>query len=252
MDTSRSLWTVSVRQPGRLADRVPSDVRYGIEAMKVVGDLDGTDLLLLRGMAGRDPHGEETSGRLRFLDLSEARLRAGGMAFYGEVLLRQERDDKLGDYTFYGCGALETLYLPDSCLEVGDSACCSCGRLSVLRLGTRVERLGDDAFGNCRRLSSVEFPASLVAVGDYAFSRCVSLSVVSLPGCVSEIGCGAFYAVSADMYVGAERPPRLLCPKGEPGTFEGVRSIHVPAGCAARYRLAEGWSVYAGIITGER
>ena len=83
--------------------------------MKVSGDLDGTDLLLLRDMAGRDMHGGETAGRLRHLDLSEARLRRGGAVACGNVLLRQERDDKLGDYAFYGCGALETLCLPDTC-----------------------------------------------------------------------------------------------------------------------------------------
>lgn len=72
MDAVQSLWTVAVRRAGDLACQVPAAARYEIEAMKVSGDLDGTDLLLLRDMAGRDMYGGETAGRLRHLDLSEA------------------------------------------------------------------------------------------------------------------------------------------------------------------------------------
>lgn len=89
MDAIQSLWTVAVRRPGGLACQVPAAARYEIEAMKVSGDLDGTDLLLLRDMAGRDMHGGETAGRLRHLDLSEARLRRGGAVACGNVLLMQ-------------------------------------------------------------------------------------------------------------------------------------------------------------------
>ena len=235
-----------------MACQVPAGARYEIEAMKVSGDLDGTDLLLLRDLAGRDMHGGETAGRLRHLDLSEARLRRGGAVACGNVLLRQERDDKLGDYAFYGCGELETLCLPDTCVEVGESACCSCRVLSVLELGRKTERVGDDAFGGCALLSSVELPASLVSLGNYAFARCASLSAVSVPGRVDEIGFGAFCNVPADVRVEAECPPRLWCSDGELGAFDGVRSIRVPAGCVGRYLEAEGWKDYAGLITGER
>ena len=220
--------------------------------MKVSGDLDGTDLLLLRDMVGREMHGGETAGRWRHLDLSEARLRRGGAVACGNVLLRQERDDKLGDYAFYGCGALETLCLPDTCVEVGESACCSCRVLSVLELGRKTGRVGDDAFGGCALLSSVELPASLVSLGNYAFARCASLSAVSVPGRVDEIGFGAFCNVPADVRVEAECPPRLWRSDGELGAFDGVRSIRVPAGCVGRYLEAEGWKDYAGLITGER
>lgn len=75
--------TVTLLQAGTLPDQISDAEKYQITDLKVVGDINGTDLRLIRDMAGRDANGDETAGKLAILDMSEANIVEGG----GGILL---------------------------------------------------------------------------------------------------------------------------------------------------------------------
>ena len=70
--------TVNVEAPGTLASYIAEDTRLDITALTVKGSINGTDLGLIRTMAGNGTDGYATEGKLESLDLSGARLVRGG------------------------------------------------------------------------------------------------------------------------------------------------------------------------------
>ena len=63
--------TVNVETAGTLSEQIGSD-KYTITSLKITGNLNGTDFILLRDMAGIDLDNVPTEGKLATLDLSEA------------------------------------------------------------------------------------------------------------------------------------------------------------------------------------
>ena len=136
IDIEKSI-TVNVETPGTLSSLISEDGKYVIEELTVSGNLNGTDLGLIREMAGCDVQGKLTIGSLRKLDMSEARIVAGGenyldasevytsyrtgTTFGGQVRCSSE-DDKLGDYLFIGCEKLEEVTLPKNITAIGVQA----------------------------------------------------------------------------------------------------------------------------------
>lgn len=64
---------------GTLASYISDSTMYKITSLKVSGEINGTDIWLLRQMAGRDEKGNSTRGVLAYLDLSDAKIVAGGV-----------------------------------------------------------------------------------------------------------------------------------------------------------------------------
>ena len=77
-DLTTNQITVTLLTAGTLPDQISDTEKYQITNLKVVGDINGTDLRLIREMAGRDGDGNETVGKLAILDLSEANIVRGG------------------------------------------------------------------------------------------------------------------------------------------------------------------------------
>lgn len=73
--------TVKVLQPGMLSTIV-GEQKNTITNLQVSGKINGSDIAFLRAMAGADKKGNPTDGNLQILDLSEARIVAGGDAYY--------------------------------------------------------------------------------------------------------------------------------------------------------------------------
>ena len=80
------------------------------------------DLKFIREMAGCGFNWKKTDGKLSILDLSEAKIVAGGDAYvqYGENYYTS--NDKLGDYAFEVCSGLTSLTLPSSVTSIGNDA----------------------------------------------------------------------------------------------------------------------------------
>ena len=74
--------TIKLDSAGTLPKRIGSTKKYLITNLKIIGEINGTDLRMIRDMAGRRDlqynKGNTTSGKLSKLDLSEAKIVKGG------------------------------------------------------------------------------------------------------------------------------------------------------------------------------
>jgi len=142
----------------------------------------------------------------------------------------------IGGKAFQDCDALTSVSLP-AATSIGDDAFGGCDRLTSISLPAATS-IGDDAFGGCQALTRVNMPAA-TSIGPYVFYDCGTLTSVNMPA-AKYIGFMAFDGCKslADIYVGAE-PARCVA------SFDHVTyataTLHVPIGCASKYKAADGW-----------
>ena len=70
--------TIELEKAGTLPDRIASSRKYKITNLKIIGEINGSDLSMIREMAGSNPTGRPTDGKLSTIDLSEAKIVEGG------------------------------------------------------------------------------------------------------------------------------------------------------------------------------
>ena len=70
--------TIQLEEAGTLPDKIASSQKYKITNLKIIGEINGTDLKMIREMAG------STDGKLSVLDLSEAKIVEGGGCYYND------------------------------------------------------------------------------------------------------------------------------------------------------------------------
>ena len=172
--------TIKLDKAGTLPDRIASSKKYKITNLKIVGEINGTDLKFIREMAGCDFNGKETDGKLSILDLSDAKIVEGGSAYYSD---RDDgfictSNDKLGDYVFNGCSGLTSLTLPSSVTEIGEGAFLNCRGLTNFTIPSGVTSIGHGAFFCCYGLISLTIPFSVTAIGSRAFNDCSGLTSI--------------------------------------------------------------------------
>lgn len=98
----------------------------------------------------------------------------------------------IGNRAFYGCSALEELFLPDTYTAIEDYAFHSCAKLKSVEMSSKVTSIGAYAFANCSSLASIEIPNGVEIINEAAFYKCASLAEITLPSSVNEIGLHAF------------------------------------------------------------
>ena len=141
--------TIKLDKAGTLPDRISESKKYLITNLKIVGEVNGTDLRLIREMAGCDYDRKETDGKLSILDLSEAKIVAGGDAYTSYIYNMYTSNDKLGDYAFYGCSGLTSLTLPSGVTSIGYRAFEGCSGLTSLTIPSGVTEIGGCTFYGC-------------------------------------------------------------------------------------------------------
>ena len=212
--------TIKLEEAGTLPNKIASSEMYKITNLKIIGEINGTDWNMIREMAGRNYQESSTEGNLSVLDLSEAKIVAGGDYYYYDNLFNNKvytSNDEIGEYAFAYCSGLTSLTLP-----VG------------------ITSIGEFAFSGCSGLTSLTLPAGITSIGEYAFSRCSGLTSLTLPAGITSIGEFAFSYCSGltSIYVYAEKVPRI----GH-YAFEGCASrkctLYVPKGTYDNYRLSE-------------
>ena len=114
--------TINLEKAGTLPDRIASSKKYKITNLKIIGEINGTDLKMIRVMAGRNSIGGDTDGELSVLDLSEAKIVKGGDCYYTEYKDYYTSNDVIGSYAFKGCSGLRSLTLPAGITEIGEDA----------------------------------------------------------------------------------------------------------------------------------
>ena len=185
--------TIKLEEAGTLASRIADTKKYKITNLKIMGEINGTDLSFIRKMAGRDNTGWGTEGKLTTLDLSEAKIVKGGLNYYYyNNCFFHTSDDVIGDYAFSGCSRLTSLTIPSSVTEIGKSAFNGCSGLTSLTLPSSVTRISESAFEGCSGLTSHTIPSSVTSIGRSAFKGCSGLTSLTIPSSVTSIGKSAF------------------------------------------------------------
>ena len=174
--------TIKLDKAGTLADKIGKNKKYKITNLKIVGEINGSDLKFVRDMAGGSFRDEGIVGKLSVLDLSEAKIIKGGSFYYspnGSYDEYYTTDDAIGSYAFYECSELKSLKLPSGVTEIGSCAFKYCSRLTSLSLPSGVTEIGSCAFEDCIGLTSLTLPSSVTEIGSFAFEGCTGLKDVS-------------------------------------------------------------------------
>ena len=202
---------LTLDEAGTLPDRIGENQKYLITNLKIVGKINGTDLKFIREMAGRDFNKERTDGKLSILDLSDAKIVAGGSAYVRLSDNQYTSYDKLGNYAFSGCSGLTSLTIPSGVTSIGDEAFSGCSGLTSLTLPSCVTSIGDFAFKGCSGLTSLTIPSGVTSIGDWAFEGCSGLTSLTIPSGVTSIGDRAFEGCSGltSIYAYTKKIPEL-------------------------------------------
>ena len=191
--------TIKLEEAGTLPSKIGDTKKYKITNLKIMGEINGTDLRFIREMAGCDYKGMGTEGKLVTLDLSEAKIVEGGDFYYGyydyydhNSYYYTTSDDVIGDYAFSGCSSLTSLTLPSSVTLIGGHAFEKCSGLTSLTLPSSVTSIGEFAFRYCSGLTSLTIPSGVTTIDYYAFADCRGLTSLTLPSSVTSIGDYAF------------------------------------------------------------
>ena len=247
--------TINLDKAGTLPDRIASSKKYKITNLKLVGEINGTDWNMIREMAGRNYQESSTEGNLSVLDLSEAKIVAGGDYYYYDNLFNNKvytSNDEIGEYAFAYCSGLTSLTLPVGITSIGEFAFSGCSGLTSLTLPAGITSIGEYAFYGCSGLTSLNLPAGITEIGESTFSDCSGLTSLTLPDGITSIGSRAFYGCSGltsltlpagitsigdDTFYGCSGLTSLTLPAGITSIGEyafsgcsGLTSLNLPAG----------------------
>ena len=247
--------TIKLDKAGTLPDRIASSKKYKITNLKIIGEINGTDWNMIREMAGRNYQESSTEGNLSVLDLSEAKIVAGGDYYYDDNLFNNKvytSNDEIGEYAFAYCSGLTSLTLPVGITSIGEFAFSGCSGLTSLTLPAGITSIGEYAFYGCSGLTSLNLPAGITEIGESTFSNCSGLTSLTLPDGITSIGISEFYGCSGltsltlpagitsigdDTFYGCSGLTSLTLPAGITSIGEyafsrcsGLTSLNLPAG----------------------
>ena len=110
--------TIKLDKAGTLPNRISSSKKYLITNLKIVGEVNGKDLCLIRKMAGCDAGLEKTDGKLSILDLSDAKIVKSNDSYVWDGGWQQGSNDELGNSVFKGCSVLTSVTIPSSVTSI--------------------------------------------------------------------------------------------------------------------------------------
>ena len=188
--------TIKLDKAGTLPDRISSSKMYLITNLKIVGEVNGEDLWLIRKMAGCDASLKKTDGKLSILDLSDAKIVKSNDSYIWDGGWQQGSNDELGNSVFKGCSVLTSVTIPSSVTVIGWNAFEGCSGLTSLTIPSSVTSIGRSAFSGCSGLTSLVIPSSVTSIGESVFEDCSGLTNLTIPSSVTSIGESAFKGCS--------------------------------------------------------
>ncbi|HRM86390.1 MAG TPA: leucine-rich repeat domain-containing protein [Prevotella sp.] len=231
--------TIKLDKAGTLPNRISSSKKYLITNLKIVGEVNGKDLFLIREMAGCDADLKKTDGKLSILDLSDAKIVKSNDCYVWDGGWQQGSNDELGYSVFKGCSVLTSVTIPSSVTEIGGAAFKGCSSLINLyyKIDDEIEtylryghlyinvKCGIEYYLNDKKITSVAIPSTITKLGEYAFQNCRDLTSVYVSW-QSPISTGsAFYGVDISK-----------C------------TLYVPQGTEQDYWLAPVWGDFGKIV----
>ena len=175
---------ITLHEPGELSTLIGDHI-YEYTSLTLAGPMNGDDLCFLRKMMGRNPDETSTQGKLSHIDMTDAKIIAGGSP-YGAS--RYTEDHVIGQGLFANCDNLVQVNLPVD--------------------ATTLEK---DAFANCTALTKIEMPASVSSI--LPSSGCNALQAIE----VSE--ANANYRSQDGVLLNASSTEIVWFPMGKQGTY---------------------------------
>ena len=249
---------INVATAGTLPTLISEAEKYSITDLTLTGELNGTDLRLLRDMAGNNWKGELTEGKLSKLNLTDARIVAGGEkvvdtdqinydieGIWKDAISFSTEDDVFPPYAFMGCNSLEEISLPAGITKIGKCAF-AVSMITKVSVPATVQAIDQQAFYNCDRLTEFDMPDAVTTIGQYALAYCTHITKVKIPAGVTEIGKNAFN--------GCTRLAEIRSYMNEPCAITNktfavydTATLYVPKGTKAVYQNTDVWSQFVKI-----
>lgn len=148
-----------------------------ITHLEISGFINGTDLLLIREMAGLDYYGNPTSGHLKELNMAQATICSGGTN-YSQRGSSADIDKIIPDACFSHSN-LQAVDLPLNTTKIGISAFFFSEKLEKVSIPDACRKIGSRAFGVCS-LISVDIPKNISSIDEFAFDRCYKLTSINV------------------------------------------------------------------------
>ncbi len=222
---------ITLTEPGTLAEYIAESQKYTIKNLTIVGPLNGSDLRLLRDMAGQDQDKQATNGQLETIDLKDALFVSGG-AWYvksNQDYLYTSDEPVMPKNAFAWIRRLKRIRFPKYCTVLTNNALLQCQSLEQISIPAGVTKLDygslNGGYANMP-LQVLYLPASMTAV-EASVYRCENLT---------------------DIYCYATNPPSIKYPSSfESSTNIKNGTLYVPKGCAQAYWNADGWRLFKEI-----
>ena len=214
----------------------------------VSGNLNGSDIQVIREMAGIMLSGGPSGGKLARLDMTDANIVAGGdyyMYDYNTYENFYTAHNELGKYMFYNCPALQSIVIPKSVTAIGVEAFSVCANLkdvSVPETNSAFYSIDGVLFGKldarlikypqARTETEYSIPNGIRNIGYEAFSDCVALTKINFPGTIENIDGAAFSFCNGITVM--ELPASVKTIKASAFNYcKNLTAINVPTSCAA-------------------
>lgn len=229
--------TVTITDGKYLSELIDEAVAPRITNLKIVGAIDGTDILYLRELLGVDRktfvEKENIKSSLQILDLSDAHIREGGMTYCegnlsGRVYNIYTHNDEIGEYMFASCHSLKKITLPYSITSIELSAFSNCSELEEIIKFDNITKIRSGAFYNCSKLKEFKLP-KLQELESSTFEGCESLISLEIPEGITTLpkafaqGCSSLKNVVLPKTL-KEIENRALC------KCESLTSLEIPEG----------------------
>ena len=236
--------SIHVANAGTLSDYISEGERNQIKELTLTGEINGTDLFLLRTMAGcAERHFDDigksrgdSQGSLVSLDLSDVKIVAGGDIYY-----------YVTDY--YGIDKARDFYIEED--NIIPAAAFVESNLREIILPTNITAIGEGAFLKNRQLTSITIPNSVVTIEGRAFSVCSSLTSITIPNSVTSIGNQAFAYCNGLTSVISEILQPFNTEKIFYTLYDDIYSnaiLYVPTGTIDKYMATDGWKEFDNIV----
>lgn len=225
------------------------DELYNYTSLSFSGQMNGSDLLCIREMAGIDANGAVTDGTLTDIDMADVQIVSGGASYDGSHFTT---DNVVGSSLFANCSKLRSLILPDETTAIEQDALLNCTSLQTLTVPAAVETLAPSA--GCTALETINvseanksfksvdgvlfdkdvtsivwfplgktgkytLPSTVTSIGARAFKGCL-LTELSLPDNITDLGIAAF---SGSLLEEVTLPASLTTIST--GIFQGCKSL---------------------------
>lgn len=272
--------TINVETAGSLSTLLTEDEKNTVTDLTVTGTINAWDIKCIR----------DQIANITNLDLSNANIAAfEGTAtssvttsfpanemprssFYRsgssvavtplKMIILPNSLTSIGDYAFYLCTNMTSIYIGNSISNIGEYAFEGCFGLTSVTMGNSVTTIKKEAFGFCYALNNLTLSESITTLGDQAFYEC-SMQKVSVPGSLSYLSnafCGntdlkeitlpasiTSFSKSAFSYCSSlntiyslnTTPP--VCDYIALSGGTSVTSVYVPASAVSAYKNAPIW-----------